>query len=323
MGVGPNGTYAYHYAYNYYGTDYDYYYRVYQDPYQYGGVSTDLGVFVDDSITVNDRLTLNLGVRFDHNTGSIPDYERLTIGEPSISPSGNFAETDETIPGVTNLINWKLVSPRVGFAFQPTGERPIRDPGLLRCLLRPERHRQLGCPATGIPHPVGLLVGPGDHGARLPGLGVDRRTRSGSTRTSRRLGRLQYAIGFEQQLSDDVSIGTQYVYKTTKDLVGWEILGGVYEPFPFTDPFTGTQYTLLNAVEPYTFRKGNDPGDFPGSEGHGLLPEVPRRDPDLRKAVRRPLGPERLLHLVALRRPDPAHARSRAVQSLLRKHGRS
>ena len=63
-----------------------------------------------------------------------------------------------------------------------------------------------------------------------------------------------------------MAFGTQYVYKTTKDLIGWEILGGEYEQVPYTDPYTGNQYTLLNITENPIFRKGNDPGDFPGSE---------------------------------------------------------
>jgi hypothetical protein len=56
-------------------------------------------------------------------------------------------------------------------------------------------------------------------------------------------------------------------YKDVKDLIGWNITGGKYEPYLFTDPFTGKQYTLLNILEHPLIQKGNDPGDFPGSEG--------------------------------------------------------
>jgi hypothetical protein len=78
-------------------------------------------------------------------------------------------------------------------------------------------------------------------------------------------------------VADNISFGTQYIYKTTKNLVGWEILGGEWEPVPFIDPFTGRQYSLLSQLEVPLTRKGNDPGDFPGSENlryfqkyHGL-----------------------------------------------------
>jgi hypothetical protein len=76
---------------------------------------------------------------------------------------------------------------------------------------------------------------------------------------------LQYAAGYEQQITPDSTVGVQYVYKDTKDLIGFEILGGTYEPVPFTDPFTGKQYTLLSIVDAPTIQKGNRPGDFPGA----------------------------------------------------------
>ena len=56
---------------------------------------------------------------------------------------------------------------------------------------------------------------------------------------------LQYSLGYEQQFGETMSAGVTYVYKDTKDLIGWEIIGGDSEQVPFTDPVTGTQYTLL------------------------------------------------------------------------------
>ena len=47
--AGANGFYTY----NYYG----YQYRVYQEPYRYGAITHDMGVFMDDTVTVNSRLT--------------------------------------------------------------------------------------------------------------------------------------------------------------------------------------------------------------------------------------------------------------------------
>jgi hypothetical protein len=63
-----------------------------------------------------------------------------------------------------------------------------------------------------------------------------------------------------------VSVGVEYIHKYTKDLIGWESLGGVWEQVPFVDPFTGETFNLLSQVEIPTRRKGNDPGDWPGAE---------------------------------------------------------
>jgi hypothetical protein len=89
---------------------------------------------------------------------------------------------------------------------------------------------------------------------------------------------LQYSLGYEQRIRESMAFGTQYVYKTTKDLIGWEILGGMYDPVTFTDPYDENQFTLLNISKSPIFRKGNDPGDFPGAENldyfqkyHGLI----------------------------------------------------
>src|SRR5262249_9074079 len=65
-------------------------YTYYQPPFHYGAISHDLGFFLDDTVTASRRLTLNLGVRFDHNTGAIPEYDLLQVGTPSITSIGNF-----------------------------------------------------------------------------------------------------------------------------------------------------------------------------------------------------------------------------------------
>ncbi len=257
VAVGPTGSYLYNYG--------GYLYRAVQDPYQYGGRSHDLGVFLDDTVTVSDKLTLNLGVRFDHNTGDFPDYQRLTIGEPSISPAGLFKETGETIPGVDNLIDWNNVSPRLGFAYQPFGDGRTVIRGFFGVHYDQNVIGNWDAPAPG--RPTFRLYGQNPVTGEIDQLlfeitpqDIDFNRGLKAPRT------LQYFAGWEQQLSNDVSFSLEYVHKDTDNLVGWEILGGAWEQVPFTDPFTGREFTLLSQLEQPTLRKGNDPGDFPGSE---------------------------------------------------------
>jgi hypothetical protein len=257
VSAGPNGTYTYSY--------YGYYYQVRQDPYQYGGISWDRGIFLDDTVTVSDKLTLNLGVRFDFNTGGIPDYKRLAPGTPSIATAINAMETDETIPGAPDLINWNLVSPRLGFAFQPTEDGRTVIKGFFGVFYDQNVIGNWDAPAPGLPpyqifeyDPATDTVGDLIFATTSEDVAFHPDLRPPRT--------LQYTAGFDQQFGPDISFGAQYVYKETKDLVGWEILDGVYETVPFTDPFTGTQYQLLNQLEAPILRKGNDPGNFPGAE---------------------------------------------------------
>ncbi len=258
-------------------------YRVVQDPYQYGGVTQDVGVFIDDNVTVGDRLTLNLGVRYDHNTGNIPDYDRLTVGTPSISPAGNFMATGDILPGV-DVITWDLVSPRLGFAYKATADGRSVIRGSFGVYYD---HNVIGnwdVPAPGRPARLFFNVDPETRenvGEPYNVIGEGQIALSPDLKPPKTY---QTSIGYEQQVLGTMAVGAQYIYKTTADLVGWEILGGAYEPFPFTDPFTGREYELLSQVENPVIRKGNDPGTFPGAEGldyfqryHGVVFSFNRR----------------------------------------------
>ena len=78
---------------------------------------------------------------------------------------------------------------------------------------------------------------------------------------------MQFTAGFDQQIGENLQLGLQYVYKDTKNLIGWEILDGVYETVPFEDPFTGTQYNLLNEIEKPTIPQGQPSGEFARCRG--------------------------------------------------------
>jgi hypothetical protein len=137
------GTYYTHYAYvepyYYYGYLYGgpYYYKVQGLGYYYGAETEGISAFVDDSWRIGSRLTLNLGLRFDHHRGIIPSYPRL-------DDNGN--PTDELIRGYDPVFTWNNISPRIGFRLRvhTRRKREDGDPRLVRGLLRRQRHRQLG-----------------------------------------------------------------------------------------------------------------------------------------------------------------------------------
>jgi hypothetical protein len=251
-GVGANGFYTY----SYYGT----LYRVYQDPFVYGAENNELGLFVDDTITISDRLTLNVGVRFDKNKADVPDYERLTAGTPSVSPAGNFTGTGETIPGV-EVSDWNLVSPRIGFTYQPTADGRSKIQGSFGVYYDHNVTGNWDFPPPQMPDvnafifneetgqfDIPYFTTPGDTVVVAQNIDPPRA--------------LNYSIGYEQQVGDSIAAGVQYIYKDTVDMIGWNATGGVYEPYLFVDPFTGREYTLFKIVERPTITKANDPGDL-------------------------------------------------------------
>src|SRR5262249_2830618 len=91
--------------YDYFGQPYSAYFQL---PYHVGADVKSTGIFVDDTWTISKPLTLNLGARFDHSNGSIPDFKQL---------NDQGKETGTTVKGLSNLATWNVVSPRIGFTW--------------------------------------------------------------------------------------------------------------------------------------------------------------------------------------------------------------
>ena len=82
-------------------------------PFHQGGRMEAFGLFADDAFRVHPRLTLNLGLRFDHSRASFPTY-------PVLDDQGN--ETALETAAVDDVFDWNVVSPRVGAAFHLTSD---------------------------------------------------------------------------------------------------------------------------------------------------------------------------------------------------------
>ncbi len=117
---GFGGTYYYIYGANYY---------VYaRDPHYYGVKGEDIGIYVDDSWRINERLTVNIGVRADQAYSDLPsfpiidEYKCNEIGCGVVVP-GEFSNH------YSDVVDYDSVDPRLGIAYQ-VGEG--RRQGVLR-----------------------------------------------------------------------------------------------------------------------------------------------------------------------------------------------
>jgi outer membrane receptor protein involved in Fe transport len=251
-GLNAGYYYRYVYEYDYYGTiyPYEYFYKVEYQPYYYGNEQTALSFFVDDAWRVNERLTLNLGLRYDRHEGSIPDYPRLDIeGNP----------TGETIPGVDPVFTWNNFSPRLGFAYNAGAQRRTVIRGSAGIYYDGNVGGNWNNPPPEPPVWTGYWGytpdGPWFFNWEWQAGRVNVDPDLEAPRT------VQYALGFETEFAQKYSAGATVIYKDTEDLIGFQNLGdGVYEEVPFTDPFTGNQFTLLDQVEQPTIIRGNKPG---------------------------------------------------------------
>jgi len=250
-GVRGRYYYRYEYTYDYYGYEYvyDYFYRVTAAAYTYGAENETISAFIDDSWRVTEKLTINVGVRFDQLNSDVPAYPRL-------DRFGN--ETGEIIPGIDNQIDWSIFSPRIGFAYK-TGEN-----GVLRGFYGKFYNSNVtGDWKAPPPSPPiffyeisDSLNGPWepfytfDYGEPI----LDPNLQPPETD--------QFTLGYERRLTNALTINFQGVYKETKNLIGWEILDdGVYEMLPWVNPITGEVQPIASIIVQPTTRKGNRPGD--------------------------------------------------------------
>jgi len=213
------GSYYYRYAYwyDYYetGTDYFYenFYKVTGLPYWYGNDQQSWSAFIDDSWTITNRLTLNLGVRFDNHTGVYPSFPRLGF---DWQPSG------ETIPGVDPLFEWNNWSPRLGFAYAVGQDQTAVIRGSFGVYYDGNVGGNWNYPPVQHPGLTGYisdsLDGPWEEiwTWQAGEISVDPNLKAPRT--------LQYALSYEHAIGNKYSFEVTGIYKDTIDLIGWKIM---------------------------------------------------------------------------------------------------
>ncbi len=253
--VYPGFTGKYYYKF---GANYYIYSRA---AHYYGGDSEAIGLYVDDSWRITDRLTLNIGVRADNDVGELPPQPIL---ESYLCDQLNCGvTTGEFSDGVPDVIDYDSVDPRIGIAYQ-VGEG--RRQGVLRASLG--RYHEMNVvsmwnqPAPTRPSayfgyspnrygPFTYFRTVGNEDFALPVEGMERPQTD------------EFAVGYEQQLGN-YTVGAQVVITETTDLIGWQLQGGgVFEDVPYLNPLTGETITLRNIIDQPILRKANDPSADP------------------------------------------------------------
>lgn len=221
------------YFYDYYGEPYYFYQR---DVYYVGSAENSFGAFVDDSWKIGDRLTLNLGFRFDFINAGVPELPLM---------DGWVGPTSETTPAVKDLIAWNSFSPRIGLVFQLTSDQKT----LLKATYGRYYDKNLmdnwNYPG---PNVSDLVVYEYDwdleeyvHWYTLSGastyvLDPDIKHPYADL----------FSVGFERELLPDFAISATYVYKKQGNLIGLEERAGIYEQVSMVSEDNGQTYTLFN-----------------------------------------------------------------------------
>ncbi len=224
------------YYYDYFGYPYYLYQR---DVYYVGAHEREWGAFVDDSWKIGDRLTLNLGIRFDYLNAFVPE---LPVMDGWNGPTG------EKYPAVKDMIDWKTFSPRLGLVFSITSDQ--------KTLLKANygRYYDKDC-ADNWDYPGPNMtdlhvyyydwdVGDYVHWYTITG--------ESSYVLDPKLKRPYadlFAIGLERELLPDFKMGLTFIYKEQRDLLGIEERAGHYEKVAMVSPDNGETYILYNQLD--------------------------------------------------------------------------
>ena len=217
--------------------------------FSYGATARNVGAFVDDSIRLGNRLTLNLGVRFDHSSAFAPPQDEL---------DDNAKPTGKTFPKA-DFFTWDSVSPRLGLNFKLTGDG--------KTILKSHWGRYHPQITTGeFANIIGPNVKPYFIGTYNPATGQieDLVLESSSENLSVAAGydpprTDQFIVGFERELNTKMGLQVNYVRKWGRDFAAWRDTVGTYVPVPVVDNAgqepTGTTSNVFRLTSNPSLRK--------------------------------------------------------------------
>ena len=240
---------------------------VYNTPVNQMSIFHETAAFGEDSWSITPRVTVNLGLRFEHFRTFNPQQSSPAATFSALFPTRTFAQS-------IDFANWNTVVPRVGVAFDITGKgtsvlragygRYERVMGtLLAQSLNPngfssQTYNWTDLNGDGIPTPDEFLFTAGG----APATPV---ARSGGS-TSRVDPKIQrpYSdeinVGYEQQVVGSLRVGVNYYYRTNKNQIGGYNMAAPPTSYtavtnspttgaPIVNPLTGAPMTLY-ALDP-------------------------------------------------------------------------
>ena len=190
-----------------------------RDPATPGGEFITAGAFASDAMTIGDRLTINVGIRFDHSRAISPDL-------PARDLAGQ--ETDATVHGLGTLYEWNVWSPRLGVTTMLTsdGRTMLRASygrfyqGVLTGELGPIHPGQTPITTMAFDAATGAYTRPVSVVDPKTNLRLDPET--GAPRTD------EYSVGVDRELGRGLSVAIAYIRKNGENFIGWTDTGGIY-----------------------------------------------------------------------------------------------
>jgi hypothetical protein len=224
--AGVSGVYGYNdFIYTYLSNGRPYGYGNVRQPFSYAAQIRNIGVFVDSSVRIGDRVTLNLGMRADHSNARAPEQQEL---------DDNAEPTGRTFPEA-EFFTWTSVSPRLGVNWKLTGSG--------RSVIKSHWGRYHPQITTGeFANVIGPNIKPYYQGTYNFATGEvedlfltssSENLRVSSDYNSPRTD--QFILGFEQELPWRMGLHLNYVRKWGRNFAAWRDVVGTYVPVPIVD----------------------------------------------------------------------------------------
>jgi hypothetical protein len=224
--AGVAGVYGYNdFIYTYLSNGQQYGYGNVRQPFSYSAQIRNIGVFIDDSIRLGDRVTLNVGVRADYSKAFSPPQDEL---------DDNAQPTGRTFPRA-DFFTWDSISPRLGVNWKLTSSG--------KTIVKTHWGRYHPQITTGeFANVIGPNIKPYFQGNYNFATGQvedlfltssSENLRVASSYNSPRTD--QFIIGFERELATQVGLQVNYVRKWGRDFGAWRDVAGTYAQRPIVD----------------------------------------------------------------------------------------
>jgi len=219
------------------------YYALNQEPYALGGSMPTYGGFVQDDWTVNSRLSLNLGVRYEHLRASVPEVEQL---------NGELNTTGKVFPGIDDLIRFSQWSPRLGATVKldSQGETVVKSHwGRYYGKLISNQFQSISPGNTNL---TAFEWNPVTRRFDIPFYNINPKANFAIDPDLKQQYTDQFFIGVERQLQSSFGVTASFVMKNEHDFIRLKDVGGTYRTSTFVDTFGGRSQnlTIYNLASP-------------------------------------------------------------------------
>lgn len=231
-------------------------------PSEYTGETKTSGLWVEDELTLFQRLTILPGVRYDHTSSISPDASaidgtQLVKNGTPLAPYYTFPQVSGTTPGLGTLYTWNTFSPRVGANLKLTDDGRTVLRGTIGRYYRPAFINDFLSGMPGIPTTTTMkcvvcgVAGTDPATVAYPttvsvvnptaNIRISPGTKAPYTNS--------FSLGVDREVGHNMAVSVSVAYKQWDDQLGWTDIGATYGTRVITTTL-GTPLTVFPRTSP-------------------------------------------------------------------------